>query len=92
MVMLFHVTDDAGKRGIQKMGFGVSRTPDSPRSAWLRDDQHHPQLTNVVGEWWVIVEVPDDVAEANRYEHDNHMFCVPWVVLNAYRPFGYQRT
>jgi hypothetical protein len=46
-------------------------------------------------DWWVIVEVPDEVFEEHRYysgdKPDPFMTRLPHEVANRYRPFTYER-
>jgi hypothetical protein len=46
-------------------------------------------------DWWVIVDVPDDVVEAHRYKYDDepdpYQTRLPHDVANRYRPFTFER-
>ena len=86
---LYHATDDVGKAGIEAQGFAVSHLPDSVGCSWFYSSTEQPQLASRGG-WWVIVKLPGRIAAQYRYEHDPNMYCVPWSVINAYRPFEYE--
>lgn len=47
-------------------------------------------------DWWVIVDVPDELAERYRHYFDDGTpyldnYLVPFNVINGCRPFTYQR-
>lgn len=95
-MLLFHATDEAGRRGIEAEGFAVSHQKDSPGAAYLSDARDDPQLASRDG-CWVIVDLPDEVAQEYLYTFDDGtvyegVYRVPWNVLNAYRPFTYEHA
>jgi hypothetical protein len=103
---LFHVTGEKGAIGIREYGFACSRTGRSPRSAWFcadRDDS--VELTSTLAQYFfVIVDIPTDVVQEFRDCVDDPaphlasneglpnpvLYCVPWGVLNSYRPFRFE--
>jgi hypothetical protein len=99
-VILYHSTHEAGKIGIQTEGFGLSHVEDHPVASWFCAHQD-PVIGDGPG-WWVIVEVPDDVAAAHQFNafhfapcrfqlSDVEFFLIPWDVVNRYRPFRFER-
>jgi hypothetical protein len=95
-VELYHATDEAGVLGIMKHGFVVSHLQDSQGSAWLCSTTESTITGSVGHEWIVIVDMPSEVAEKYRYRFDDGTpyldnYLVPWEVVNAYRPFRYER-
>jgi hypothetical protein len=97
---LYHSTDEAGKIGIETKGFGLSHTAEFPEASWFCAHKD-PLIGSSVG-WWVIVEMPDDVAAAHQFEafhfvpshfqlSDVEFFLIPWNVVNRYRPFQFER-
>jgi len=92
-MLLYHSTDPPGRAGIEGAGFALSHLRDSPGASWFIDSRNPLVPTGRVG-WWVIVDLPDDVAEAYREPDDDglrsDLFCVPWHVANAHRPFRFE--
>jgi hypothetical protein len=90
-VLLFHVTDTPGRNGIDAVGFAISYTADTPGEAWLTDNRDALTAASAnatkAQEWWVVVDLPDDVAEAYRWVDD--LFSIPFEVVNRYRPFTF---
>jgi hypothetical protein len=84
---LYHRTDDAGKAGIEHEGFAVTALdPESVGHSWFAGTKESPTARGT--RWWVIVELPDDVAEAHRYDQFNYR--LPFAVVNSYAPFTYE--
>ncbi|WP_454859093.1 hypothetical protein [Promicromonospora soli] len=94
-VRLYHATTDAGRAGIEADGFAISHVGDSEGQSWFRAWKAN-DATPGRGTWWVIVTLPDDVAEQHVYPPDAQFdirlrkYRVPWDVLNAHRPFEYE--
>jgi hypothetical protein len=103
---LFHITGEKGAIGIRECGFARSRTGRSPRSAWFcanRDDC--VELTSSPAQhYFVIVDIPTEIVQKFREyvdDPDPHqagdeglpnpvLYCIPWGVLNSYRPFRFE--
>ncbi|MDQ6854994.1 MAG: hypothetical protein M3046_15115 [Actinomycetota bacterium] len=93
---LYHATDEAGAHGIMKHGFAVSHLADSPKPAWLCSTKESATTGSAEGDWLVIVDMPQEVAEEYRHRFDDGTayldnYLIPWDVVNAYVPFRYER-
>ena len=68
---------------------------DSAEASWLGSDRRDLETAGTARERVVIVEMPDEIAQ--RYEHFVDVirylsnYLIPWEVVNAYRPFRYER-
>ena len=90
---------DQSNGSIERLGF--ADTPDSGQDADTRGDtwfsfEREMQNTAVKDrDWWVIVEVPDDVVAAHRYTYDGepgpYQTRLPHEVVNRYRPFTFEQ-
>ena len=94
---LFHATDDEGAQGIRVHGFAKSRVRDSAGCAWLADAREGATTGSADRTWLVIIDMPDEIAEAHRYRFRDGTpylgnFCMPFEVVNRYRPFTFERT
>ncbi|GAA1548416.1 hypothetical protein GCM10009804_00960 [Kribbella hippodromi] len=84
---LYHRTDEAGKAGIEFEGFAVTATDkQSVGHSWFAGTKESPTARGAG--WWVIVELPDDVAESHR--HDQFSYRLPFDLVNQYAPFTYE--
>jgi hypothetical protein len=95
-VELFHETDEDGKRGIEGDGFALSLHPDLSGRASLSSRRSETMSSRGKG-WLVVVTMCDDVAEPYRDQHvdgelDRTHFSLPFDVVNACRPFRFERT
>ena len=99
-VILYHSTREAGKVGIQAEGFRLSHIEDHPLASWFCAHQD-PVIGGGPG-WWVLVDVPDAVAEAYQFNafhfvpcgftlSDVEFFLIPWDIVNRYQPFRFER-
>ena len=99
-MILHHSTDQPGKTGIEMQGFGVSHVEAWPDASWFC--AHKDALIGAGVGWWVIVDIPDEVAAAHQFEafhfvpshfqlSDVEFFLIPWNVVNRYRPFQFER-
>lgn len=89
VVDLHHSTTEENARSIMREGFAVSHVSDSQGCTWFSSPRDHAFRANI-GCWWIIVSIPDAVAERYRGRLpdgtqylDN--FKVPWDVVNSYR-------
>ena len=90
---LFHATDREGKEGIAESGFGVSHLPDSHCKSWFSTVKKEASATaSRRSEWFVIVDMPNDVAERHRDPEVEYLYEIPWDVVNQYRPFRFEQT
>ena len=86
-MQLFHATDEAGMTDIRERGFAVSGI-DCPDGSWLAPSRQLAQSDGSRTGWFVVVEVPDHVADKYRVWVDNETpagYCLPWSVLNELR-------
>jgi hypothetical protein len=96
-VILYHSTSEAGKIGIEHEGFARDDRH-CPKGSWFHSPKPRPDevVATWKQDWWVMVELPDDVAALYHHRFDDGtyydgVYCVPWDVLNQYRPFRYER-
>lgn len=93
-VRLYHSTDNDGKRGIERDGFAVTHGKDYPGCSWFQPSRDR-QVTSWRRDWWVIVDIPDEIVEPHRIVYaggllDEFNIPVPWDVVNRFRPFTFE--
>ena len=80
---------------IRERGFAVAGV-DCPEGSWLTFSRELALSDGARTGWFVVVEVPDDVAATHRVWFDDDTpagYCVPWVVLNGFHnDFRYERS
>lgn len=94
---LFHGTDDDGARSIRSDGFARSDVDDSHEQSWFAETRDGAATASRKVRWFVIVNIPDDIAERHRYRFDDGTaylgnFLIPWRVVNGYQPFTFERA
>jgi hypothetical protein len=92
-MLLYHLTSCAGRRGIEAAGFAPSDKLDGhfrERPFFSTDRQSDVQYV-ALGEWWVIVDVPDQVLGEVALWMNTHSVSVPLDDVNACRPFRFER-
>lgn len=96
---LYHSTPDRNKAGIELEGFKDTpesgQDPESKGHTWFSLCRDTENTANKDRDWWVIVDVPDEVFEEHRYRTDGRpdrfMTRLPHGVANLCRPFTYER-
>lgn len=98
-MLLYHSTPDRNRVSIELEGF--KDTPESGQDeesrghTWfsLARDMHNTAVKD--RDWWVVLDVPDEVFEENRYymlgEPNPFMTRLPHEVANRYMPFTFER-
>jgi hypothetical protein len=95
-VRLYHATDDKGVAGIRAQGFALSYVRDSGGAAWFAGTREGADTGSANRTWLVVVEVPDEVADAHRYRFEDGSpyldnFRIPFEIVNIYKPFKFER-
>lgn len=93
-MLLYHSTDEDGKAGIERDGFTVSYATDYPDCTFFQPSQDK-QVTAWRRDWWVIVDIPDEIVRAHQIVYgdgmvDPYNIPIPWDIANQY-PRIYER-
>jgi hypothetical protein len=88
---LFHLTSVDGRDRIAAHGFGSGRTETTHTLLGHAPDADTVRTIVVGTEWFVVVDLPDDVAARYLWvgAPDTDLYSVPADVLNAHRPFEF---
>lgn len=85
---MHHSTDEVGKAAIERDGFGLTHQKDYPGCTFFQPDQDR-QITAWRRDWWVIVDIPEDIVRAHQIVYDDgtvdpYNIPIPWEIANAY--------
>jgi hypothetical protein len=101
MMLLYHSTDATAKARIQQEGFTVAHNKKEQGKSWFHTKKGEHRVAAGLG-WWVLVEMPDDVADEWLYPYGGAgedtteldrrfpQYHIPFDVVNEHGPFDYE--